>query len=140
MLARTRTGAVDGERVSKGHADAIRDDLGDSPFTVDQDRELVAPDAGQRVGIADATPKPLPDRAEQFVTAGVAEPVVELLEIVEIDEDQHEWATVDCLVEPLGERAAGWAARSTHRDTPDGPVRAARHKGAWSAATATWSR
>ena len=36
--------------------------------------------------------------------AGVAEPVVDLLEVVEIDEDQHESAVAHRLVEPLGEQ------------------------------------
>jgi hypothetical protein len=33
----------------------------------------------------------------------VAEPVVDLFEIVEVDEDQHEWADADRLIEALGE-------------------------------------
>ena len=95
---------MDRERISKCHADAVGDHLGLLRFAVDQYRELVSPDAGQRVGLADATLEPLAYRAQQFVAPGVAEPVVDLLEIVEIDEDQHERAAADRLVESLGEQ------------------------------------
>ena len=43
-------------------------------------------------------------RTTAFVARGVAEPVVDLLEVVEVDEDQHEPAVAHRLVEPLREQ------------------------------------
>ncbi len=44
-----------------------------------------------------------PTAHSKLVAARVAEPVVDLFEIVEVDEDQHERADGDRLIEPLGE-------------------------------------
>jgi hypothetical protein len=85
-------------------ADPVSDDFGRLKLAVDQDRELVAADAGQRVGRSDAPPKPLADREQQLVAACVAEPIVDLLEVVQVDEYQHEWAATDRRVETLGEQ------------------------------------
>ena len=58
----------------------------------------------KRVGVADASLQPFAHRAQQFVTPCMTEPVVDLLEVVEVDEDQHERALADRLVEPMGEQ------------------------------------
>ena len=92
------------ERISQRDPQPVGDDLGFLRLTVDQYRELVATDAGQRVGICHAALEPLAHRAQQFVARGVAEPIVDLLEVVEIDEDQHELAVAHRLVEPLREQ------------------------------------
>ena len=94
---------MDREGVSQGDADPVRDDLGWLSLATDEDRELVAADACQRVPFADAPAEALADRAQQLVAARVAEPVVDLFEVVEVDEDQHERADGDRLIEPLGE-------------------------------------
>ncbi len=48
-------------------------------------RELVAAEARERVALADRRAQPLGDRAQEAVAAGVAEAVVDLLEVVEIE-------------------------------------------------------
>ena len=94
---------MDSEGVAQGDTDPVRDDLGWLSLATDEDRELVAADACQRVPFADAPAEALAHRAQQLVAARVAEPVVDLFEIVEVDEDQHERADGDRLIEPLGE-------------------------------------
>ena len=50
MLARDlHRGTVHGERIAKGHPDAVRDDLRRIGVVPDQNRELVAADASERV-------------------------------------------------------------------------------------------
>jgi hypothetical protein len=51
-----------------------------------QNDELVAAEARDHVGVADRVLQPFGDGFEQHVTAGVAERIVDLLELVEIDE------------------------------------------------------
>ena len=51
-----------------------------------QDDELVAAEAGDDVGLADMAAQPVGDRAQQQVAARMAERVVDLLELVEVDE------------------------------------------------------
>ena len=137
MLARTR---IDEPWIAKGSRRATRirsaTTSGGSPFATDEDRELVAADACQRVPFADAPAESLADRAQKLVAARVAEPVVDLFEIVEVDEDQHERADGDRLIEPLRRTAAGWAAPSASRGVPDVRVGSARRTGARSTAVA----
>ena len=92
-----------GERIPKRHPQSVGDDLGRIVFRFDQNRELVSADAGQRVGRPDASPEPVGDGAQQFVTRGMAELIVDLLEVVEVDEDEHESPVVHRLVESLAE-------------------------------------
>ena len=76
---------------------------------VEQDRELVAPESGGRVGgperIRDATRH----RDEDVVAAGVAKGVVEHLEVVEVDEQDGERlaiatpAPLEGVVDPIAE-------------------------------------
>ncbi len=55
------------------------------------DRELVAAQTRDRVGLAVRTARPLGGLPQHlFVTRGVAEAVVDGLEVVEIDEEQRE--------------------------------------------------
>ena len=51
-----------------------------------QDDELVAAEPRHDVGLAHDLAQPLGDRAQQLVAAGVAQRVVDLLELVEVDE------------------------------------------------------
>ena len=51
-----------------------------------QNDELVAAEARDDVGVADGVAQPLGDRLQQHVAAGMAQRVVDLLELVEIDE------------------------------------------------------
>ena len=79
-----------GERIPQRHPESIRDDLGRLVLALDQNRELVAADAGQCVGRSDGSLKSRTHGAQQLVTRGVTEPIVDLLEVVEVDEDEHE--------------------------------------------------
>src|SRR3989442_1311245 len=54
---------------------------------VEEDRELVAAEAGRQVPLADAAPDPLGDRDEERVARGVTHRVVDDLEIVEVEEE-----------------------------------------------------
>ena len=54
-----------------------------------EDGELVAPHAGQRVGPADAAFEPAGDLLEQRIADGMTERVVDLLEPVEIHEEHR---------------------------------------------------
>ena len=56
------------------------------PSGVLQDHELVAAEARDDVGVAHGAAQPVGDRAQQLVAAGMAERVVDLLELVEVDE------------------------------------------------------
>ncbi len=53
-----------------------------------EDDEFVAAEARHHVGVADDLAQPVGHRAQQLVAAGMAERVVDLLELIEIDE-QH---------------------------------------------------
>ncbi len=96
--------SVQQERVAQRHPEPIGDHLRVLLLPVDQDRELVAADPGQRVGVGDAPAQPLPHGAQQVVPGGVTEPVVDVLEVVEVDEDQHERAVAHGPFEPLPEQ------------------------------------
>ena len=57
---------------------------------LEQDRELVATEAGRRVRRAEARPEPLPDLAQQAVAGRMAQRIVDRLEVVEVHEqDRH---------------------------------------------------
>nr|BFE69456.1 hypothetical protein GCM10020092_027570 [Actinoplanes digitatis] len=68
---------------------------------VQQQAELVAAEAGDHVALADGLAQPLGDHDQQGVPDGVAEPVVDRLEVVEVDERQAERLTRDDRVEGL---------------------------------------
>ena len=82
---------VDDERL----VEPVEDPLGDlAPVVLgaerDQQRELVAPSRTSRSGATDAGGEPPRDLAQQLVAGVMAEGVVDLLEVVEIDQDQRE--------------------------------------------------
>ena len=56
---------------------------------VGQDRELVAAEAGHEVAVPDRAGDPLGDGDQQGVAGGVAEGVVDDLEVVEVDEEDR---------------------------------------------------
>ncbi len=93
-----------GERIAKGHPDAVRHDLGRVAVVPDQNRELVAADASQRVTFPQTPLQSLAHRTKQLVASGVPEPVVDLLEIVDIDVDQHKFTVPHRILEPLREQ------------------------------------
>ena len=76
-------------------AQAVEQTLGDVDGAVDaatvleQDRELVAAEAGGGVAAADSTADPVGDGLQELVADGMAEGVVDRLEVVEVDE-QHD--------------------------------------------------
>ena len=77
------------------------DDLRCCDLTGDQDGELVTTDASECVVAPQAAPKAGADRTQQLITGRMPEAVVDLLEIVDIDEDQHERPVPDCVIQPL---------------------------------------
>ena len=60
------------------------------PGAGEEHGELVAAEAGERVGGAQRAAQPARDLLEQPVAVGVAERVVDGLEVVEVDDHQHE--------------------------------------------------
>ena len=91
MLARTSTSlAVDRERRARAppiSARPPRSDAFDVRRVLEQDRELVAAQpGGQCRSGAGADCEPLGDRDQQRVAGGVAEAVVDRLEVVEVEE------------------------------------------------------
>ena len=54
------------------------------------DQELVAPLAGEHVGVAQHAAQAGRDGGQQLVAGSVSEPVVDLLEVVEVDEQQRD--------------------------------------------------
>ena len=56
----------------------------------EQDGELVAAEAGDRIGRADRDPQPACDLLQHLVSGRVAEAVVDGLEVVQIDEDDSD--------------------------------------------------
>ena len=94
--------------LEKTRVDALREHLGvGRPSAIDgqQDRELVAAEAGHGVRLAHDVAQPVGDLDEQLVAAGVAEGVVDLLEAVDVE--QHEADRV------AGARRCAAAARSS---------------------------
>ena len=82
---------------------------------LEQQSELVAAEARDRVGRAHRLAQPRGDADQQVVAGLVAECVVDLLEVVDVDEqDRCERARVtphafERLLEAVGEQARGWA-------------------------------
>ncbi len=74
-------------------AQALEHPLGDvdgllrALHLLDQDGELVAAEAGDRVGRADGVAQAMRDLLQHRVAGGMAEAVVDRLEVVEVDED-----------------------------------------------------
>ena len=58
----------------------------------DHDGEFVAAQAGDQARPVDQRAQPLGDRAQQLIAAGVAERVVDLLELVEVQHQQRDLA------------------------------------------------
>ena len=93
MLARTKsclssivTGALDGLLEALGDVGGVLGALD----VLEQHGELVAAEPGGGVGRAERREQPLADLAEHLVSDGVAEAVVDRLEVVEVDEhDAH---------------------------------------------------
>jgi hypothetical protein len=83
-----------------------------------QDRELVAADAGDQLGAGDSGLQAGADLAQQPVTGLVAERVVELLEVVEVDQQQRE----------LGLALAGRGRGLLEAREEAAPVRQARQR------------
>ncbi len=82
--------ALDGEGLGGGIKDFFRHDLGmDGVFQLGQDdHELVAAESRHRIAFAQAFEQPSRGLAQQLVADGVAEAVVDLLELVEVDDHQ----------------------------------------------------
>src|SRR5689334_16467617 len=60
-----------------------------APDVLLEHHELVAAEAGDEILRTQHLAQPLGNRAEQLVAAGMAERVVDLLELVEVDEQQR---------------------------------------------------
>ena len=72
--------------------------------TVDQDGELVAPDASHGVGRADGVDEALGERCQHLVAGVVTERVVDVLEVVEVDQhDSDRPALAPCPTQRLGD-------------------------------------
>ena len=81
--------ALDHDRRVERGGDAVGD-AGRDGLVVDarqEDRELVAAEAGDRVAGAQRVAQPLGDDDQQLVAGGVPERVVDDLELVEVDEE-----------------------------------------------------
>ena len=79
------------ERVEQVLRDPIDDELVDD--VLDEDRELVATEPGDRVARPQAGREALRDRDQQLVAEAVTEPVVDDLELVEVDEQERDRLT-----------------------------------------------
>ena len=75
-----------GARSSRTSRSAMARERAQVGLVLGQDRELVAAEPGDQVVVADEAADPLGDRDEQRVAGGVAEGVVDDLEVVEVDE------------------------------------------------------
>ena len=88
------------------------------------DGEFVAAEAGDGVGLARAAAQAVGDQLEQFVADRMAERIVDALELIEIEAQHREaLAALDALelvIQPLAQRARGWADRSARRGAPCG--------------------
>lgn len=96
--------ALHHEGAAQSQAQPICDLVEAVPVSAGQHRELVTADARQRVTVSQASAEATTDRAEQLVTGGVTVSIVDLLEVVEVDEDQHEVPVPGRPLEPLGEQ------------------------------------
>ena len=88
--------ALEAERLLDRAGEAAGDLLGllDGGAGREQDGELVAADAGHELGVGHAGLQPRADLAQEPVAGLVAERVVELLEVVEVDQQQRELGLV----------------------------------------------
>ena len=92
---------------------------------LDQDRELVAAQPRDRVGLAQAVAEPLRHDRQQAVAGAMAEAIVDRLEAVEVEDHDREQALVAprpgqrALEAVLEQRAVG-EARSARRTGPAG--------------------
>ena len=114
--------ALEAEGLLDRAGEAAGDGLGllDGGAGRQQDGELVAADAGHQVGAGHAGLQPRADLAQEPVTRLMAERVVELLEVVEVDQQQRELALGGARrrwSSPRGGRTGGggWRARSAGR-------------------------
>ena len=71
----------------------------------EQHRELVAAEAGEHVGLAQAAAQQLGDAAQELVAGAVAERVVDVLEVVEVEHQDGAAGAVALRVGDLGGRA-----------------------------------
>ena len=92
-----RTGNVERSGQRRVHAGDRLLHAGIVGVLAHQDHELVAAEARHRVDVGHRFLQPLRHHAQGFVASGVAEAVVDQLEVVEIDEQHHDRARV-----PLG--------------------------------------
>ena len=79
-------------RVGDRHADAGGDDDPGLLAGPDLERGAIASstaEPAEGVGVADDAVEPGGDRAQQFVAGAVAERVVDVLEVVEVDEERR---------------------------------------------------
>ena len=128
--------ALDRDRVGERleHAACCRGRVGRVVDLLDQDGELVAAEARDRVGRAQARLEPRGDRLEELVACPVAERVVDGLEVVDVDEED---ADRDCRCAERGRRrkrggrgrGRGWACRSASRGRPRARHRRAPWRG-----------
>jgi len=94
---------------------------------LEQHGELVAAEAGDGVGRADAGAEPAGDGDEELVADLVAEAVVDDLEPVEVEEEDADGrrrlaGAGQGVVEAVGEEGAIGEGRSGRRGTPGGPT------------------
>ena len=84
--------AVDDERRFERLLDLPDDgrDAGQVDARTDEDAELVAAEPRDRVLVAQAADEPLGHELEEFVTVLVAERVVDLLEVIEVQDEETE--------------------------------------------------
>ena len=88
--SRVRPWERNGSSIARPSASATTSRLLDGGADRQQHGELVAADAGHEVGAGHGGLQARADLAQQAVARGVAERVVELLEVVEVDQQQRE--------------------------------------------------
>ena len=146
------TDAGPGQHLAAGHGDrgaqhgrqpfAQGDHLGLAADPGDEHGELVAAEAGRQVAGLQAAPQPLGHHPQDLVAGGVAEAVVDGLEVVQVQQEQGRCAGTDPLggqrlPQPPGERGpVGQPVRgSTLARRASSAASSARSR-----ATATWAR
>ena len=94
--------------------------------------ELVPAEAPQRIGVAYHAVEPRGDRLQEFIADAVAERVVDVLEVVEVDEQRRHRRLAatrarEHLLDAVRGSRSGWAGRSARRGSPgtQAPPRAA---------------
>ena len=125
MLADTfRSWPVDRERDGERGDEARRDGHRGAEVRLveQQDRELVAAEAGRHVAGADARLDAVGDRGEQPVAGRVPQGVVDVLEVVEVEEqddrDPVGGRVLERAVRPARRTGCGWRGRSAGRGRP----------------------